>query len=122
MSCNCNKAKPLPSCLAQLIIGEVADTGADYYAVLKTPDGHTDIYDAVNVYGTALFAIDDITVRTGTNYELWLTLKDAANIEEKTLLTIGETTEIECINIEFYQAFEPDKDNKVFETQTITLE
>lgn len=121
MSCNCSKAKPLPSCATSIIIGEVADTGQGYYAILETHDGHRDIYEVANVYGTLKMSFDPTALRTGTEYKLWLTDITADNIEEKTELTIGATDEIECLLIEFYPVFDSDNDYTPFDTQEITL-
>lgn len=119
-ACNCSKAKPLPSCLTSLIVGEVADTAADYYFILETADGRRDKFEASNVYGTLKMSFEPEGLRTGTEYKLWLTAADANNIEEKTEMTIGDTDEITCILIEFYPVFDGD-DFESFEAQEITL-
>lgn len=115
MSCTCIKANPLPNCIDTLIIGEVADTSNEYLAVFKTPDGRLETYEAFNVYGTLQMAIESPALRLNTLYDVWLTDVEAANIETKTQLTIGETDEIECLQVEFYYS------ETSFETQEITL-
>lgn len=121
MSCNCNKAKPLPSCVTSIVLGEVADTGETYSVILETPDGHRDKYDATNVYGTLKMAFEPEALRTGTEYKVWLTNDSAGNIEEKTELTIGDTDEITCILIEFYPVFDTGNDFENFVSQEISL-
>lgn len=120
MSCNCNKAKPLPSCLTSLVLGSVADTSQDYNVIFETPDGRRDIYEAFNVYQTTTMAVEPTYLRVGTQYKVWLTLASAANVETKTTLTIGDT-ETDCIEVEFYQVHGDDNDLETFATQTISL-
>lgn len=114
MNCNCNKALPLPNCINTLIIGEVADSAADYYAVLKTANG-TWLYDTFYLYGSSTLAIDAFDFRIRHKYQLTLSNKADANIETTTDFTIEGQT-VSCITLEFYQC------DTVIDSQTITLD
>lgn len=114
MSCNCNKSQPLPSCISNLVIGEVADISADYYAVLKTANG-TWLYDTFLLYNTSTLAIEDFNVRIGHVYEISISNKADANIETKTDFTIEGQT-VQCVSVEFYQS------DASINSQTLTLQ
>lgn len=120
MSCNCSKAKPVPSCVTQLIIGSL-DAAYDYYAVFQTPDGRTDKYDMANIYGTMLHAIEDFTFRAGTQYEVWVSRADADNINERTTFTVDGTS-LTCFLIEFTPVYDTDNETIEWDAQTVTLE
>lgn len=114
MSCNCNKAQSLPSCITTLIIGEVADTSADYYIVAKTANG-TWLYDAFFVYGTSLLAIEDFNFRIGHVYDIHVSNQADGNIEVKTDFTIDGQT-VQCVSVEFFQS------DSSLDSQTLTLQ
>lgn len=118
MSCNCSKAQTLPSCLTALVIGEV-DTAFDYYVYMRTATGRVDRYEAANVYGTQLIAIEPDNLRINTVYEVWVTKQDADGIEDRATFTVGET-ELTCVEIEFNQVFDGTT-IEYYESQTITL-
>lgn len=123
MSCDCLKAKKLPSCTTSLILG-TADAG-DYYVIFKTPDGRTDVYEATADAYTGVIAVDDATFRTNTQYEVWISLQSANNIYEKADLTIGSGSAAsitECLLLEFTPVFDVDGDYLAFAEQEITLE
>jgi len=114
MSCNCNKAQPLPSCITTLIIGGVADTSEDYYVVVKTASG-TWLYDAFVVYATSLLAIEDFNFRIGHIYDIYISNKADSNIEIKTDFTVDGQT-VQCVSVEFYQS------DASLNSQTLTLQ
>lgn len=121
MSCDCSKARPLPSCVTSLTIG-VGEVDTDYIVVLKTSDGRLDTY-RVTSDSTGIISVTGLKVRTNTTYELWVSVDDypyaPANINVKETITIGDT-EVDCLFIEFLQAYESD-DIETFTTQTISL-
>jgi hypothetical protein len=123
MSCDCVKAKNLPSCTTSLTLG-TADAG-DYYVLFKTPDGRTDVYEATADAYSGAITVEDGVFRTNTQYEVWISLVSAENINEKADITIGEgsaATVTECILLEFTPVFDVDGEYLAFVEQTITLE
>jgi hypothetical protein len=123
MSCDCVKAKPLPSCVTSLTLG-TADSG-DYYVLFKTPDGHTDLYEATADAYTGNITVEDGIFRTNTQYEVWISRVDAQNVETRSDITIGEgsaQTITDCILIEFTPVFDVDGDYLAFVEQTVTLQ
>ena len=122
MSCDCDKADFLPSCIDTLIIGEVSDGSLNYWVYLKTPDGRIDKYDAVDVVYTNLIGIENPQVRVGTQYEIWVTTNNAANINQRVdFIPNGETEASTCVLVEFLPCYEGDEDNE-FVSQSISLE
>ena len=116
MSCTCDKAKPIPSCVTTLVIGDVVNGSIPYYVYLKTPDGRLDRYDSVDFVYTDQIGVEDIEVRIGTQYEIWITKTTAANSEERESFTVfGETTASTCVLVEFVQC------NTEYTSQIITL-
>jgi hypothetical protein len=123
MSCDCVKAKKLPSCTTSLTLG-TADAG-DYYVLFRTPDGHTDLYEATADAYTGYLTVEDGIFRTGTQYTVWASLVSDENIETRSDITIGEgsaATVTDCILLEFTPVFDVDGDYLAFVEQTITLE
>lgn len=117
MSCNCSKAKKLPSCIGTLIIGDVADGAQNYNVYLRTPDGRTDVYPAVDVIYTDLLGIEEPELRVGTQYEVWIAKTNAASINERTAFTpVGASASVTCVTVEFEYC------SAGLTTQTITLE
>lgn len=123
MSCDCLKANNIPSCVTSLILG-TADAG-DYYVVFKTPDGRLDVYEATAEAYTGVIMVEDATFRTGTQYEVWISLQNSQNIYEKADLTIGSGSAASittCLLLEFNPVFDVDGDYLAFAEQEITLE
>lgn len=123
MSCDCLKAKNIPSCVTSLILG-TADAG-DYYVVFKTPDGRTDVYEATVDGYTGAIVVEDATFRTNTQYEVWVSLQSANNINERSDITIGSGSAAsitDCLLLEFTSVFDVDGDYLAFAEQEITLE
>lgn len=121
MSCDCSKAKPIPSCVTSLTIG-VGDVDTDYLVILKTSDNRVDIYPATSS-ASGVISIIGPKVRTNTTYELWVSVDDypyaPANINVKEAITIDDT-EVDCLFIEFTPVYEGE-DIETFATQTISL-
>jgi len=116
MPCNCDNAKPIPSCVTTLVIGDVSDASINYYVYFKTPDGRVDRYPSVDVVYTDIIGVEDIEVRIGTQYEVWITKQTALNSEERTAFTVaGQTETTTCLLVEFTQC------SAEFTEQTITL-
>lgn len=123
MSCDCLKANKIPSCATSIILG-TADAG-DYYVVFKTPDGRLDVYEATADIYTGVIVVEDATFRTNTQYEVWISLQSANNINERSDLTIGSGSAAsitECLLLEFTPVFDVDGDYLAFAEQEITLE
>lgn len=123
MSCDCLKANNIPSCVTTLILG-TADAG-DYYVVFKTPDGRTDIYEATAEIYTGAIVVEDATFRTNTQYEVWISLQSANNINEKADLTIGSgsaASVTNCLLLEFNPVFDVEGGYLAFAEQEITLQ
>ena len=117
MPCNCDNAKPIPSCVTTLVIGDVADASINYYVYFKTPDGRVDRYPSGDVVYTDIIGVENIEVRIGTQYEVWITKQTALNSEERTAFTVaGQTETTTCLLVEFTQC------SAEFTQQTITLE
>jgi len=117
MSCNCSTAKNIAYCFTTLVIGDVVDASINYYAYFKTPDGRIDRYSTVDVVYTDIVGVQNIEVRVGTQYEVWLTKQTAVNAEEITsFIPSGQTDLVSCV----YLTFDYCEDS--FTTQTITLE
>lgn len=118
MSCNCNKAKPLPSCLGALVIGSI-NSAFDYWVYFKTATGRVDRFEGLFNYGSSLMFIEPVNLRIGTIYEVCVTRQTASGIYETEIFTVGDT-ELTCIEIEFTQVFDVNT-IEAYETQTITL-
>ena len=102
MSCNCSNAKPLPKCISTLILADVVYGSKSYLVYFKTPDGRIDAYPCVDVVYTDLIGVEDIDVRVGTSYEVWIASTVGNDINNKVAFTpIGATSSVTCINIEF---------------------
>lgn len=116
MSCNCDKAKSIPYCVTTLVIGEVVDSSINYYVYFKTPDGRVDRYTSIDVVYTDIIGVENIQVRIGTQYEVWITKQTALNSEERIAFVVaGETDNTTCLLVEFTQC------DSEFTEQTITL-
>lgn len=119
MSCDCSKAKDLPTCIDLLQIGDIDGT-PEVYVVFKTPDGRLDIYEGQYVAYTGLLGVASPKLRSGTQYEIWVTDIAAGNINERLPFTPdGETETVTCVYAEFSPCF--DADFKEFTEQTFTL-
>ena len=120
MSCDCSKAKPIPSCVTALTLGVgLGDT--DYIIVFKTPDNRFSTYEVTSDdFGNIIVSP---TVRTNTTYEVWIAYADypyaPSNINDKVTFAIGGT-DVECIYIEFSPVYSGG-DIETFATQTISL-
>lgn len=99
MSCNCSKAKPIPSCVTDLIIGS-ANTSYNYLVYLRTATGRTDVYTGAFIYGTDSLSISDFNVRIGDQYEIWITKEDADSIEDREEFTVDGQS-VTCIEAQF---------------------
>lgn len=121
MPCDCNKAKPLPSCVTNLTIG-VGEPDTDYLVILKTSDSRIDTYPSTSD-SDGVIKITSPKVRTNTTYEVWVSVDDypyaPANINVKETITVGDT-DVECLFIEFSPAYS-DEDVETFTYQTVSL-
>lgn len=116
MSCNCDKAKNIPNCFTTLVIGDVVDASINYYVYFKTPDGRVDRYTSVDVVYTDIIGVENVQVRCGVMYEVWVSKQTAVNANERTsFIPSGQTEFTECINVIF------DYCDDSFSSQTITL-
>jgi len=122
MPCDCNKAKPIPSCVTNLTVG-IGEVDTDYLVILKTSDSRIDTYPTTSNSDGEII-VTGLKVRTNTNYELWVSVDDypysPANINIKETITVGDT-DVECLFIEFTQAYESE-DVNTFVYQTISLQ
>lgn len=122
MPCNCNKAKPLPSCVTNLTVG-IGTPDTDYKVVFKTPDGRLDTYEATSDDDGNIIVVS-AKLRTNTMYEVWVSYGDspyvAANIHEKVTIEV-DGTDITCVFIEFHQAYN-EQDIETYANQEITLQ
>lgn len=117
MSCECSKAKNIPYCFTTLVIGDVVDASINYYVYFKTPDGRVDRYSSVDVVYTDIIGVENIEIRVGVMYEVWITKQTAVNAEERTsFIPSGQTDLVSCVNLIF------DYCDSSFTTQTITLQ
>lgn len=101
MSCDCTTAQRLPKCIDTLIIGDVTDGSKNYNVIFKTPDGRIDIYPGVDFVYTDLIGVEDIDVRTGTVYQIWLNDSASNNINLKTAFTPVGGTSVDCVDVVF---------------------
>lgn len=102
MSCNCDNAKNIPSCIDTLVLGEVADGSLSYYAYFRTPDGRVDRYLCVDVTYTDQIGVESPAIRVGVQYEVWITKTTALNINERTsFIPSGQTALTSCVNVIF---------------------
>lgn len=116
MSCGCSNAKNIPNCFTTLVIGDVAEPTLAYYAYFKTPDGRLDRYATVDVVYTDIVGVENIDVRIGTQYEVWITKQTALNSEERvSFIPSGQTDFVSCVYLEFTYC------DSAFTEQTITL-
>lgn len=120
MGCDCDKAKPIPSCVTDLTIG-VGEPDTDYLVLFKTPDGRTDVYESTSTATGAI--VISPTVRTNTKYEVWVSVNDypyaPANINVKETITVGDT-DVSCLYMEFTPSYDG-SDVKTFAVQTVSL-
>lgn len=120
MSCDCDKAKPIPVCVTNLTIG-TGEADTDYLVLLKTPDNRIDSYPVTSDADGNI--IVSPKVRTNTIYEVWVSVDDypyaPANINIKETITVGDT-DVECLFIEFSPTYQ-DGDIETFTYQTISL-
>jgi len=116
MSCGCSRAKNIPNCFTTLVIGDVVEPTIAYYAYFRTPDGRVDRYATVDVVYTDIVGVENIDVRIGTQYEVWITKQTALNANERVaFIPAGQLDSVECVYLEF------DYCDSSFTTQTITL-
>lgn len=122
MSCDCNKAKPLPACVTNLTIG-IGEPDTDYLVLFKTWDSRIDSYPSTSD-ADGKIVVTSPKLRTNTNYEVWVSLDDypdtPANISVKETITVG-TNDVECLYVEFSPCFESG-DVNTFTYQTVSLQ
>jgi hypothetical protein len=112
VGCNCNKAIPNTSCLANYTIGILDDNEdiEDYRCFFKTATGRTDVYPISLIPYTSLFYVESPKVRIGEAYEIWINRAGDAT-EKKIPFTITSGSaqiEVDCVQIEFTACFEGD--------------
>lgn len=121
MSCDCNKAKPIPACVTNLTIG-VGEPDTDYLVLLKTSDNRIDTYPVTSDADGTIIVISP-KVRTNTTYEVWVSVDDypysPANINIRETITVGDT-DVECLYLEFSPVYS-DQDIETFAYQTVSL-
>ena len=121
MSCDCNKAKSIPSCVTNLTVG-IGEVDTDYLVILKTSDNRLDAYP-VTSNSAGEIIVTGLKVRTNTIYELWVSVDDypyaPANINVKETIIVGDA-DVECMYIEFSPVYQ-DEDISSMTYQTISL-
>jgi len=125
--CNpCTPVVSLPVCTQQIIIGTIAQISTAVYVYLRnvTLDKTTRIA-GVTSDGAGLVTINTTTTKqlfnVGHSYELWITLQNSTNIEEKINFTIGSTSQ-DCVALRFTPVLDEDLDNLSAATQTLALQ
>jgi hypothetical protein len=104
MSCTtCNRAKPLPTCITNLTIGTLA-ADTDYYVYIKRLSNGTlkrvsAISDSEGLLIADISDLDEF-LSPGSDFELWVTLQSAENINDREVISIG-ATDSECLLLTF---------------------
>lgn len=119
--CNlCLRAKTLPLCLQQLIVGNIALLATNVYLFINdiTTGGVAAIPVTTGAAGEITVDVSQVGFFENHTYELWVT--DAgAGFKDKQTITVGsDTTETICMRFE--KVKDEDGENFSFLTQTIT--
>lgn len=124
MSCpDCSKANNILRCITTLTVGTAAShPNTDVYLYIRNnTTGRLYRYE-VTTSNTGLIS-KDISAQQymdGHNYELWVTLASATNIDDRITFTVGSEN-VTCITLGFETVY-ADDDTLESSAQTITLE
>jgi len=116
MACNCNGANNIPNCFTSLIIGEVVNSSVNYWVYFKLPNGTLKRYPSVDIVYTYMIGIENVELRCGTEYEVFVTRQNTDDISDRVAFTPNESTDpVTCVSVVF------DYCTDSHATQTITL-
>ena len=106
MSCNCTKIKDLPTCINELIIGEITPISQDVYVFIKntTLNQTTRLTGDSDADGLVTVDLADLPVNffsENYTYEIYITVLSAGPSDKETL-TI-DTTSDTCVMVRFYR-------------------
>lgn len=122
MSCSsCAKTKPILSCVTELTVGTVANLTTALYIYIRnnTTNRLYRFEETSSGAGLVVVTLDEVQMIPGHNYELWVTLASATNIEQKLDVTIGDETN-DCFDVSFQRVFNTDNSLRSG-AQTLTI-
>lgn len=125
MSCNCEKLKSLPTCLNELIIGQIALVSQNVYVFFKNISndhvvrliGVSDLNGDVTIDLTSL----DNFFSPNYSYELWITELSAVPSARQDI-TFDTYTFYDCLSVEFFRIEDDSLESVYYTTITAELE
>ena len=121
MECiNCTRTKPVLSCVTNLRIGTLANSTAYYVYFRNSSSGKFNRLSATSNGSGLLTAVLDFDPLTKSQYEVWVTLQTAENIDAKEPINI-DTIEADCLYIQFQRVYNSSNVSVTATNQTLAL-
>jgi hypothetical protein len=121
MECiNCTRTKPVLSCVTNLRIGTLANSTAYYVYFRNSSSGKFNRLSSTTNGSGLLTAVLDFDPLANSQYEVWVTLQTAEDIEAKEAINIG-TIEATCLFIQFQRVYNSTNTSITATNQTLAL-
>ena len=115
----CTKANLVPECVTNLTIGTISSLTTAVYVYQKhVKTGRIERYD-ITTGGAGEVTISPTSIMREQDFEYWVTLASATDIETKETLTINGST-YDCVTVE-YMIVKDASDNSAETYAAITL-
>ena len=120
MSCIlCTTTKPVLNCIENLVIGTLANSTAYKVYFKQSGNGRINMIEATSSNAGLLTVALDFEPNTSINYEVWVTLANATDLEDKETILIS-SIETTCLYVKFNRAF-GDNSSITATSQTLTI-
>jgi hypothetical protein len=121
MECiNCTRTKPVLSCVTNLRIGTLANSTAYYIYFRNSSSGKFNRLSATSNGSGLLTAVIDFDPLANSQYEIWVTLQTAEDIDAKETINI-DGIEATCLYIQFQRVYNSSNVSISASNQTLAL-
>jgi hypothetical protein len=121
MECiNCTRTKPVLSCVTNLRIGNLANSTAYYVYFRNSSSGKFNRLSATSNGSGLLTAVIDFDPLANSQYEIWVTLQTAEDIDAKETINI-DGIEATCLYIQFQRVYNSSNVSISATNQTLAL-
>lgn len=124
MGCNCTKILDLPTCIDELIIGEIPLLSQDVFVFIKNTSIEytirlTGVSDSDGIVTVDFTTLPDNFFGSNFNYELWVT-STSEQPNKKQVITIEDVSDT-CLNMQFFRVENNSLESVYYSTVTAEL-
>lgn len=118
----CTKAKPIPTCITNLTIGTITALNTAVCVYIKNLTTGRLLRFSATSTGSGLVIVDISSQdwMPGHDYELWVTLASAVNIEDRENVTVSGTA-YTCFELSFEYVLDTAGDPISYASQTLKI-